>query len=169
MIDSYVGLGSNLGDRQQQVTRAMDLLAGMPGIRGLRSSSLYESEPWGFKDQPPFVNAVARVETDLGPLQLMILLRRIEAMLGRTPTFRWGPREIDLDLLLYGSCQIQRRGLIVPHPSMHQRAFVLEPLREVWPDYRLPSGMTIDDAIARLAGQQKITRLPGGWSPPLVR
>lgn len=159
MIDSYVGLGSNLGDREGQVTRAMDLLAATPGVHGLSRSSLYESEPWGFLDQPPFVNAVARVMTDLGPLQLFVALRRIESKLGRTPTFRWGPREIDLDLLLYGDCQIRRQGLIVPHPSMHQRVFVLEPLRELRPDYRLPSGVAIDEAIARLADQQKVTRL----------
>ncbi len=159
-MDCYVGVGSNLGDRSGQVTRAMDLLAVTPGIRWVRRSSLYESEPWGFRDQPSFINAVARVASDLGPLQLLVALRRIESALGRTATFRWGPREIDVDLLLYGDRQIRRRGLIVPHPSMHQRVFVLEPLRELWPDYRLPSGEAIDEAIARLADHQRVTRLP---------
>ncbi len=161
MIDAYVGLGSNLGDRQARVRLAIDLLAATPGIKGLARSYLYESEPWGFRDQPAFVNAVVRVQTDLGPLQLLITLRRIEARVGRTPTFRWGPREIDLDLLLYGDQQISRRGLIVPHPSMHERLFVLVPLRDVCRDYRLPTGQGIDEAIARLGGQQQIWRLAG--------
>ncbi len=158
MIEAYVGLGSNLGDRRGRVLRAIDLLARTPGIEDVCRSSLYESEPWGFRDQPAFVNAVARIKTALGPLQLMITLRRIEVTLGRTPTFRWGPREIDLDLLLYGDRQISRRGLIVPHPAMHDRIFVLMPLRDLWPGYRLPTGQGIDEAIRQLGVEQQIWR-----------
>lgn len=150
MVESYVGLGSNLGDRERAIDKALKRLTASPGVHEATCSSLYYSEPWGFTDQPPFVNAVARVTTELGPLQWYCVLRRIEGELGRTRTFRWGPREIDLDLLLYGDQQIQHRGLIVPHPSMHNRAFVLAPLRELWPSYRSPSGTTIDELLAAL-------------------
>jgi len=150
MVESYVGLGSNLGDRERTINQAFERLENSPGVSDAACSSLYYSEPWGFVDQPPFVNAVARVSTDLGPMQLYCLLRRIEGELGRTRTFRWGPREIDLDLLLFGDRRINRRGLVVPHPSMHDRAFVLAPLGELWPDYRSPSGQSIDDMLAAL-------------------
>jgi 2-amino-4-hydroxy-6-hydroxymethyldihydropteridine diphosphokinase len=152
LVESYIGLGSNLGDREAMIYRAVDRIVTTPGVRGVVLSSLYHTEPWGFTRQPSFVNAVARVTTTLGPIQLLLILKGIERDLGRTRTFRWGPREIDLDLLLYGNRQIVRPGLVVPHPSMHERAFVLLPLRELWPDYRCPSGCSIDEALAALEG-----------------
>lgn len=152
MVESYIGLGSNLGDRERTIGQAFERLANTPDVSDAVCSSLYYSEPWGVVDQPTFVNAVARVTTDLGPLQLYCVLRRIEGDLGRTRTFRWGPREIDLDLLLFGDHRIDRRGLVVPHPSMCDRAFVLAPLRELRPDYRSPNGQSIDDMLAGLKG-----------------
>ncbi|MGH2459672.1 MAG: 2-amino-4-hydroxy-6-hydroxymethyldihydropteridine diphosphokinase [Chloroflexota bacterium] len=158
MVETYVGLGSNLGDRERMVREAFERLARAPGVHEASCSSLYATEPWGFADQPPFINAVARLTTDLGPVQWFCVLRRIEGDMGRTRTFRWGPREIDLDLLLYGDRQIQRRGLTVPHPSMHQRAFVLAPLHELCPDYRSPSGATIDEMLDALEAGPSVAR-----------
>lgn len=159
MITSYVGLGSNLGDREQTIRRAFDELTRTPGVSDAACSSLYYSEPWGFVEQPPFVNAVARLSTALGPIELYCALRRIEGLLGRTRTFRWGPREIDLDLLLHGDLQINRRGLIVPHPSMHERAFVLAPLGELFPEYRSPCGSTIAEMLEQLKEGPGVVKL----------
>ncbi|HEX5418150.1 MAG TPA: 2-amino-4-hydroxy-6-hydroxymethyldihydropteridine diphosphokinase, partial [Chloroflexota bacterium] len=130
-IRGYVGLGSNLGDRPGNLRRALLRLAGTPGLRVLRVSAVYETAPWGVLNQPPFLNAVAEVVSALGPIQLVTALQVAERAIGRTATARWGPREIDLDLLLYGEYRAeqawQRRGLAVPHASMHERAFVLAP------------------------------------------
>lgn len=169
MIESYVGLGSNLGNREEMIREAVRRIAVTPHVHDVTCSSLYDSEPWGFAAQPPFVNAVAGLQTDLGPDQLLIALQRIERGLGRTRTFRWGPREIDLDLLLYGDQQINRRGLIVPHPSMHERAFVLAPLRELRPEYRCPSGQTIGQALAALSSRERVARRGTSDPSPLVR
>ncbi|HVC34344.1 MAG TPA: 2-amino-4-hydroxy-6-hydroxymethyldihydropteridine diphosphokinase [Chloroflexota bacterium] len=159
MVESYIGLGSNLGDREAMIRRAVDRVGAIAGVHRVVCSSLYRSEPWGFSAQPAFVNAVARVTTGLGPLQLLLALKAVERDLGRTPTFHWGPREIDLDLLLYGNLQIDRRGLVVPHVSMHERAFVLAPLRELWPRYRCPDGLAIDEVLTPLLRVQPIVRL----------
>lgn len=150
MIECYIGLGSNRGDRKAMVRQALDRLAATPGIFAVVASSLRCFAPWGFTEQPPFVNAVARLRTELGPVQLLLALKKIERDLGRTPTFRWGPREIDLDLLLYGDCHVRRRGLTVPHPHMHERAFVLDPLRELWPGYRGEARGVADEAAAEV-------------------
>ena len=149
-IEAYVGLGSNLGDRVANIRSAVEILAATPGVYRVDLSSLWETAPWGYRDQPQFVNAVARAWTDLGPIQLLIALKSIEYRLGRRRTFRWGPREVDLDLLLYGDTEIRRPGLTVPHPSMYRRAFVLVPLRELWPEHQTASGLGMDAAIARL-------------------
>ena len=143
------------------IRRALARVAAMPGVHAADVSSFFESAPWGFTAQPAFINAVVRVQTSLGPVQLFLALGQIEKELGRTSTFRWGPREIDLDLLLYGDREIKRRGLIVPHPSMHERAFVLAPLRELYPEYRSPAGLTIDEVLASLQGEQSVKRLEG--------
>jgi 2-amino-4-hydroxy-6-hydroxymethyldihydropteridine diphosphokinase len=131
--------------------RAVEELRATPGIMSVRRSPVYETAPVGFLDQPPFLNAVAELQTTLGPLQLFLRQKQIEAQLGRTATFRWGPREIDLDLLLYDEETIRRRGLVVPHPAMFERAFVLIPLRDLRPDLRDASGRSLDEILARLA------------------
>lgn len=155
---AYVGLGANLGDRAGNIRRALALLDGAPGVRVDAVSALYETPPWGFTEQPAFLNAAARLETDLGPLQLLIALKAFETSVGREVTFHWGPRVIDLDLLLYDDQRISRRGLEVPHPGMLGRAFVLVPLRDVFPDFRAPDGRAIDTLLAGLdtAGVRRV-------------
>lgn len=158
-VTCYLGIGSNQGDRLAMLRRAVQRVAAAPGIQVVRSSAVYETAPWGYLDQPPFLNAVIELTTTLGPLQLIIALQATERNLGRTTTWRWGPRQIDLDLLLYGDQCLTRRGLQVPHAAMHQRAFVLAPLRDLRPDYLGPNGAAIDNLLDRLEPEQPIRRL----------
>ncbi len=135
MTTAYVGLGSNLGGREAMIGRAVELL----GDEVIAVSSLLETEPWGYVDQPRFVNAVARLETSRTPRELLDRLLEIERELGRSREGpRFGPRTIDLDLLLYGDERIDEPGLTVPHPRLHERAFVLEPLAELDPALVVP-------------------------------
>ncbi len=135
MTTAYVGLGSNLGGREAMIGRAVELL----GDEVIAVSSLLETEPWGYVDQPRFVNAVARLETSRRPRELLDRLLEIERELGRGREGpRFGPRTIDLDLLLYGDERIDEPGLTVPHPRLHERAFVLEPLAELDPALVVP-------------------------------
>jgi 2-amino-4-hydroxy-6-hydroxymethyldihydropteridine diphosphokinase len=130
---AYIGLGSNLGEREATLERALTEIDGLPGTRVSLVSSFHETKPVGVEDQPDFVNAVARVETSLEPRDLLDALLAIERGLGRNRAVeqRWGPRTIDLDLLLYGDEAIAEPGLEVPHPRLLERAFVTDPLREV--------------------------------------
>ena len=148
MTRCLVGLGSNQGDRRAYLDSAVAMLADAPGVSVLALSGLYDNPAWGFVDQPNFLNAVALLETALGPLQLLCVLKTIELRAGRQLTFRWGPRELDLDLLIYGDQLVARRGLTVPHPGLADRASVLVPLRDVAPDFRLPDGRSIDSLLA---------------------
>jgi 2-amino-4-hydroxy-6-hydroxymethyldihydropteridine diphosphokinase len=132
-MKSYIGLGANLGEREAQIRLALDDLARLPASRLVRASSLYDSEPVGDQDQPNFLNAVAELETELTARQLLWNLLLIERRLGRTRTRRWGPRTIDLDLLLYGPLVIDEPDLQVPHPELTRRSFVLVPLVELDP------------------------------------
>jgi len=168
-VEAYVGLGSNLGERERNVHRAREVIAQIPGVSTVEMSSLWETPPWGYLDQPWFVNAVARLRTELGPIQLFLALQAVEQQLGRHRTFRWGPREIDLDLLLYGDVEIRRRGLIVPHPAMYERAFVLVPLRELWPEHRSLAGLEIGQALARVAEDVAAMRPTVNCPSSLVR
>jgi 2-amino-4-hydroxy-6-hydroxymethyldihydropteridine diphosphokinase len=141
----YVGLGSNLGDREATIRRAAELI----GAR--RLSPLVETEPWGFTDQPSFLNAAAEVETKLAPRRFLDHLLDVERRLGRERTGpRWGPRTIDLDLLLWGSERISEPGLEVPHPLLLDRRFVLEPLAALVPDLEIPGNGTVSEALAGL-------------------
>jgi 2-amino-4-hydroxy-6-hydroxymethyldihydropteridine diphosphokinase len=139
---AYLGLGSNLGDRQGHLQAAV---AGLPpAVRVLALSSIYTTPPWGYLDQPAFLNQVALVETDLEPKELLRYLKRIEGELGRRPTFRYGPRAIDLDILLFDDLVVHSRDLTLPHPGIPERAFVLVPLAELAPGLRHPqSGRTV--------------------------
>jgi 2-amino-4-hydroxy-6-hydroxymethyldihydropteridine diphosphokinase len=142
---AYVGLGANLGDREAAIRRAAEL------IGALRLSSIRETEPWGVIDQPRFLNAVAETETELPPRALLTRLLEVERQLGRVRgEERWGPRTIDLDLLLYGSQAIAEAGLTVPHPHLHERLFVLEPLAELAPDLVVPGRGDVASLLARL-------------------
>ena len=133
---AYLGLGSNLGDRRSNLTAAV---AGLPPAASvLRASSIYQTEPWGYLEQPAFLNQVLEVETNLSPVDLLAALKRLEAGLGRQATFRYGPRLIDLDILLYDQLVLDQPDLVIPHPQLTQRAFVLVPLAELAPDLRHP-------------------------------
>ena len=145
MTVAYVGLGSNLGDRESLIRRAAGL------IGGRRLSSIVETEPWGVEHQPRFLNAVAEVETELGARAFLDLLLAVERRLGRERTGRrWGPRSIDLDLLLFGDEEIDEPGLVVPHPYLAERLFVLEPLAELAPLQRIPGSGTVQTVLAGL-------------------
>jgi 2-amino-4-hydroxy-6-hydroxymethyldihydropteridine diphosphokinase len=139
---AYVGLGANLGEREQTLKRAVELLAAEPGIEVVAVSTLRETEPVGYLDQPPFLNGACAVETELSPRELLDSLLAVERALGRERGTgpRWGPRTIDLDLLLYGHETVDEPGLTVPHPRLTERSFALEPLVELDPGLTLPDG-----------------------------
>jgi len=142
---AYVGLGSNLGDREVLIRRAAD------AIGAVRLSTIRETEPWGLADQPSYLNAVAELETALSARELLDRLLDVERELGRERVGpRWGPRTIDLDLLLYGNQVIDEPGLRVPHPYLLERRFVLEPLAELIPAQRIPGNGTVSEALAGL-------------------
>ena len=139
MTVAYVGIGSNLDDPRAQVLEAFDELDRMPHTRVVKKSSLYRSAPLGFAAQPDFVNAVAQLETGLPAERLLAELQAIEARQGRSRSFANAPRTLDLDLLLFGNARVDSATLKVPHPRMHERAFVLQPLLEIAPE--LPYGL----------------------------
>jgi 2-amino-4-hydroxy-6-hydroxymethyldihydropteridine diphosphokinase len=148
MPTTYIGLGSNLGERQNYLERATAMLA--PDVTVLRRSPIYETQPWGYADQGTFLNQVLEAETYLSPRLLLTLLKAIEARLGRKTRVRNGPREIDLDILLYGDQSVNERNLIVPHPGLHQRAFILTPLADLAPDLRIAEGRPVSQLLANL-------------------
>lgn len=144
MTLAFVAIGANLNDPQDQVRRAIAALGALPGTTLLGSSSLYGSKPMGPQDQPDYINAVAQLATTLAPLTLLDELQRIEREQGRVrKDERWGPRTLDLDLLLFGDQIIESPRLTVPHYGMKQREFVLLPLYEIVPDLRLPCGSAL--------------------------
>ena len=138
MTRAYVGLGANLGAREKTIRRAVELLAQAPGVDAVAVSELRETEPVGVVDQPSFLNGAAALETSLSARELLDLLLEIERTLGRVRAERWGPRLIDLDLLLFGAETIDEPGLRVPHPRLHERRFALEPLAELDPEVAIP-------------------------------
>jgi 2-amino-4-hydroxy-6-hydroxymethyldihydropteridine diphosphokinase len=125
---AFVGLGANLGDRRANIEAALAAVAATPGLALVRCTELIETPPWGVTDQPRFLNAVAEVRTTLEPMEMLRALKRIERELGRTESRRWGPREIDLDILLFGDRVIDDPALVVPHPHLTERPFVLAQL-----------------------------------------
>jgi 2-amino-4-hydroxy-6-hydroxymethyldihydropteridine diphosphokinase len=161
-VIDYVGLGSNMGDREAMLRAALDQLALMPSTDLGKVSAFYETEPIGVKDQPWFLNAVAQLDTDLTPGQVVWNLQRIERQLGRVRHERWGPRTIDLDLLLAGDLVIEESGLVVPHPELLQRAFALVPLVEIDPMLVHPvTGETLLRHLANLGSGQTVHRASG--------
>lgn len=155
----FVALGSNLDRPERQIDIALRALAGLPGTRVLRSSSLYRTPPWGDTDQPDFINAVARLETSLEPRSLLDALLAIELRMGRVRARRYGPRVIDLDLLMHGDTVVSSERLVLPHPRMQERAFVMWPLAEIAPTLSLGALGTAADIAAALPGEG-IVRLP---------
>jgi 2-amino-4-hydroxy-6-hydroxymethyldihydropteridine diphosphokinase len=144
-----VGLGANLGDREATIRRAVQLLAADPEIAVAAVSSLRETDPVGYADQPPFLNGAAALDTELTPRALLDRLLAVERELGRIRGEgpRFGPRAIDLDLLLYGDRVVDEPGLTVPHPRLAERRFALEPLHELAPDVRLPDGRAVRELL----------------------
>lgn len=138
-MDALLGLGSNIGDRLTTLQQAIDLLAREPGIDVQRTSRVWETDPIGGPEQPDFLNVVAEIDTTLEPHDLLQAVNRVEATLGRTRDIRWGPRTIDIDILLIDGLTIDDDRLTVPHPRLHQRAFVVMPLLELIPDPILPN------------------------------
>jgi len=132
----YLALGTNLGNRAENLKNALAALP--PNVRVQRESSIYETAPWGFEDQPKFLNMVVEAETELAPLDLLHTLKSLETNLGRTPTFRYGPRLIDLDILFYDDLILHTLELTIPHPRLHERAFVLIPLADIAPGFLHP-------------------------------
>lgn len=147
MTRAYIGLGSNQGDSPAILERALGRLDELGSVAG--RSRFYRTKPWGVTGQPDFVNAVAALETELAPRPLLDALKRLERELGRVATYRWGPRAIDLDILTYGDARIADPDLIVPHPRLSERAFVLVPLAEIDPSYAaLRDALAPDDLAA---------------------
>lgn len=146
-VDAYVGLGSNLSDPKRQLLAAFDELDLIPNTLLSRRSPLYASAPLGPADQPDYVNAVAILHTRLDPFALLDQLQAIEAAHDRVRGVRWGPRTLDLDLLLFGQAVIDSERLVVPHPQMLKRAFVLVPLNDVAPGLELPGGGALADHL----------------------
>lgn len=151
MARAYIGLGANLGPRETTLLRAVDLLGAEPGIEVLELSSFRETEPVGVTDQPTFVNGAVAVETTLSSRELLNALLRVERDLGRVRDgVRWGPRTIDLDLLVHGDEVVDEPGLRVPHARLHERRFALAPLAELEPDLVVPGRGTVSDLLAEL-------------------
>jgi 2-amino-4-hydroxy-6-hydroxymethyldihydropteridine diphosphokinase len=148
---AYIGMGANLGNREETIKRALALLAGRPGVNVVAVSSLRETDPVGFADQPRFLNGAAAVETELEPRALLAALFAVERELGRTRDGpRFGPRTIDLDLLVYGGREVAEPGLTVPHPRLTERAFALEPLAELDPELEIPGRGRVEDLLRGL-------------------
>lgn len=144
-VTAYLGLGSNLGDRAAILVEAIHRLAAAEGCRVEAVSPLYESAPWGVTDQPPFLNLAVALRTTLAPRELLALCKSIEDALGRVAGPRWGPRAVDLDILLYAGLTLDEPDLRIPHAHLAQRQFVLVPLCDIAPDLRLPDGRLIRD------------------------
>jgi 2-amino-4-hydroxy-6-hydroxymethyldihydropteridine diphosphokinase len=150
---AFVGLGSNLGNPLFQVSHALDVLDTLPQTSVVRRSSLYRSAPVGYLEQPDFINAVVQLETKLTPRALLDVLLALEQESGRTREFCNAPRTLDLDVLLYDDLQHHEHGLTIPHPQMHLRAFVLQPLLEIAPDCVIPGVGSAAEAVLRCTGQ----------------
>jgi 2-amino-4-hydroxy-6-hydroxymethyldihydropteridine diphosphokinase len=151
----YLALGANLGNREASLRLARASLA--PQARVLAASPIYETAPWGYLEQPPFLNQILQVETSLSPIDLLGHLKQIEDDMGRKPNFHYGPRLIDLDILFYHDQVVNLDGLVIPHPRLTERAFVLVPLADLAPDLRHPiSGQTVSDLLASI-GRDRVT------------
>jgi 2-amino-4-hydroxy-6-hydroxymethyldihydropteridine diphosphokinase len=146
---AYLGLGSNLDDPEAQLDAATSALARLPRTELLRKSRTYVSKPWGKLDQPDFLNMVVEIRTGLSPHTLLRHAKHIEQEQGRVESERWGPRQLDIDILLFGDRTIKTASLVVPHPRLWERAFVLRPLADIRPEMKSPDGASIREVLAR--------------------
>ena len=165
LFNVFLGLGSNLGDREGFLNKAVQSLAEDADMGILKRSSIYESEPWGFREQEPFLNSVIEAVTELRPDELLAFCKKIEAGLGRTEGPKWGPRCIDIDMLIFSRRIVEAPGLIVPHPRLAERRFVLVPMAELAPGMRVPgTGKTVQallDACPDKGAVRPIRRAKG--------
>ena len=156
----YLGLGSNLGDRMANLGNTVERLSGKVAVKEI--SSIYETEPVGYEDQPLFLNAVLSGETELGPFGLLDFVKDIEAGLGREPSFRNAPRQVDIDILFYGDMIVQTGKLIIPHPGIAGRAFVLVPLNEIASEVVHPAnGKKVCELLAQVDGLEGVKIMEG--------
>lgn len=176
-VTAYLGLGTNLGERRKNLEKAAELLFRSPSgplnhgrlkpachLQPLRSSSVYETAPWGYANQPDFLNCVLEVETGLTSDQLLDITQGVEREMGREWSLRYGPRVIDVDILFYGAITIEQANLQIPHPRLHQRAFVLAPLAELAPELTHPVlGLTVLEMMTEVDGKSGVKL----WGPPL--
>jgi len=150
-IIAYIGIGSNIGDRKANLEAAVDMLGNTGGIEAKDVSPFYNTAPVGYPDQPDFLNGVVKIETILSPCELLKICQGIEKKLKRVRTVRWGPRTIDLDILLYSDLIMQDEDLVIPHPHIHEREFVLKPLNDIAPQAVHPVyKMTVHELYERL-------------------
>ena len=157
----YIGIGSNLGDKAGNCRRAVEVILADARNRIVQCSPFYQTEPVGKKEQDWFINGVSAMETSMEPAELLEFLMGVEKMMGRVRRERWGPRVIDLDILIFGQEVINKEGLQIPHPRLHERRFVLVPLRDIAPDLMHPLlGKTISQILAELPGEEKVLPLP---------
>ena len=149
---AHVGVGANLGERERTIRRAIEMLATQRGIELVGVSRLRETEPWGPVEQPPYLNGAVALDTELGPRDLLELLLDVEESLGRdrSTEVRFGPRTIDLDLLVHGDVVLDEPGLTLPHPRLHERRFALEPLADLEPELVVPGRGTVGELLAVL-------------------
>ena len=162
-VEAYLGFGSNLGDRERNIRCAVELLS--ESVCGIETSSLYETEPWGYLDQPKFLNMVCRCLTSLETVELLSICKGLETLAGREPSFKYGPRVLDVDILAYGDMVVKTGSLAIPHGMLHERAFVLAPLAEIAPQWRHP---ILNKTAAELLEQVNGTEGVRLWGSPVV-
>jgi 2-amino-4-hydroxy-6-hydroxymethyldihydropteridine diphosphokinase len=153
----YLSLGTNLGNRLVNLKHALERLKEFCKV--VASSSVYETDPWGYKDQPIFYNQVVKIETVLEPIQLLQAIKKIELVMGRIPTFKYGPRLIDIDILLYDKLVMNSPELKIPHPQLKSRAFVLSPLEEIAPDLVIPGEKVDIETLNQEVGSSGIRKV----------
>jgi 2-amino-4-hydroxy-6-hydroxymethyldihydropteridine diphosphokinase len=157
-IDTYIGLGSNLDEPQEQVRQAIEELKKIKTFDLIRCSSLYETPPMGPQNQSDYVNAVIKIQSDIAAIEILDKLQYLEQVHGRIKLEKWGARSLDLDILLYGQQEIDSTRLKIPHPGLYSRAFVLYPLLEIEPEMVLPNGVLLTKHISSM-GKQDIVKL----------